>query len=306
MKKTTRILTILSVCSLMPMTAHASSPAYVVQAGDTLMKIARENQTTVEDLMQANQLTSDRLSIGQSLTLPGTAAPPAQTVADVTASENEAPADIIASTHSSAIRPGMKARITGDVVNVRKSPSLEAEVVGKLPMGAVVEVLEPGVEWTKISFDQRELFVSTAFLNEASSFSSDESEELEAPSFSSKKLHRVFEPLLHTPYVTGGTTPDGGFDCSGFTFYVFKKLGIALPRTSEEQFRGGQAVPLEKAVPGDLIFYDTMKNGRVSHVAIYLGDGMMVHANGDEVRYEKLENMHKLYPFFGVKRYVSE
>ncbi|EMT53479.1 MULTISPECIES: C40 family peptidase [Brevibacillus] len=307
MKKTTRILAILSVCAFMPVTAHASSPVYVVQAGDTLMKIARENQTTVQELMQVNQLSSDRLSIGQSLSLPGTATPPVYAAAE--SAVNEAPADIVSQGKSSSIRAGIKARITGDIVNVRKSPTLDSEVIGKLPMGAVVDVLDPGAEWTKISFGQDESFVATDYLDEVSSSSEssskEESKKRKKSSFSTKELYRAFEPLLNTPYVLGGTTTSG-FDCSGFTSYVFKELGITLPRTSEEQFQGGQAVSLDDALPGDLVFYDTMGRGRVSHVAIYLGDDLIVHANGDDVRYEKLSNMHKLYPFFGVKRYSDE
>jgi cell wall-associated NlpC family hydrolase len=176
-------------------------------------------------------------------------------------------------------------------------------------MGAVVDVLDPGAEWTKISFGQDESFVATDYLDEvfssSESSSKEESKKRKKSSFSTKELYRAFEPLLNTPYVLGGTTTSG-FDCSGFTSYVFKELGITLPRTSEEQFQGGQAVSLEDALPGDLVFYDTMGRGRVSHVAIYLGDDLIVHANGDDVRYEKLSNMHKLYPFFGVKRYSDE
>jgi peptidoglycan endopeptidase LytE len=84
-----------------------------------------------------------------------------------------------------------------------------------------------------------------------------------------------------------------------------EKLGVRLPRTSEEQYASGQEVAYEDAMPGDLLFYDSLHKGTVSHVALYLGNGSIVHANGDTVRFEKVENMNKLYPFYGVKRYLA-
>ena len=72
------------------------------------------------------------------------------------------------------------------------------------------------------------------------------------------------------PYVYGGTTPDG-FDCSGFTSYVYAQLGITLPRTSSDQRYAGVEVPRDQAQPGDLVWSP-------GHIGIYAGDGMMIDA----------------------------
>lgn len=84
--------------------------------------------------------------------------------------------------------------------------------------------------------------------------------------------------LSGTPYKYGGTSPESGFDCSGFVGYVFKhSLGKSLPRTTEEISRVGARQNSEWLKPGDLVFYDTM-NRSYSHVGIYLGDGQFIHS----------------------------
>jgi cell wall-associated NlpC family hydrolase len=73
------------------------------------------------------------------------------------------------------------------------------------------------------------------------------------------------------PYVRGGTTPKG-FDCSGYTSYVFRQLGVNLPRTSQSQKAWADPVKFEDRQVGDLLFW---QGGGTNHVAIYAGDGMM-------------------------------
>ena len=74
------------------------------------------------------------------------------------------------------------------------------------------------------------------------------------------------------PYVYGGTSPSG-FDCSGFVQYIFAQHGIGLPRMSGDQGRAGTQIPASEAQPGDLVVWGE------SNIAIYIGDGMIVHAS---------------------------
>ncbi|HUP92136.1 MAG TPA: C40 family peptidase [Solimonas sp.] len=79
------------------------------------------------------------------------------------------------------------------------------------------------------------------------------------------------------PYRAGGASPDG-FDCSGLVQYVFAQAGIRLPRSAREQHAKGNAIDVDDAEPGDLLFYRI--GGKVDHVGIYLGDGEALHAPG--------------------------
>jgi cell wall-associated NlpC family hydrolase len=82
------------------------------------------------------------------------------------------------------------------------------------------------------------------------------------------------------PYVWGGNTPSQGFDCSGFTKYIFAKYSVALPRTSREQSRVGAPVSatFSSLRAGDLMFF-AEPDEAISHVAIYAGDGVIIHAS---------------------------
>ena len=80
------------------------------------------------------------------------------------------------------------------------------------------------------------------------------------------------------PYRAGGNDPHTGADCSGFVKYVLSHVaGVGLPRTSREQAKTGRSIKSSEMRPGDLIFYTNSK-GTVNHVAMYIGNGQIVHA----------------------------
>ncbi len=79
------------------------------------------------------------------------------------------------------------------------------------------------------------------------------------------------------PYVFGGSSPSG-FDCSGLTSYVYRQVGIYIPHSSAGQASYGSAVSKSNLQPGDLVFFRGYSGGGIGHVAIYVGNGQMIHA----------------------------
>jgi cell wall-associated NlpC family hydrolase len=110
--------------------------------------------------------------------------------------------------------------------------------------------------------------------------------------------------LLGIRYRRGGSSPESGFDCSGFVSHVFREgLGLMLPRSSKEMSRSGQEVDRDELRPGDLVFFNTMRRA-FSHVGIYLGDNQFVHAprTGGRVRIEDLRQSYWMKRFNGARR----
>lgn len=85
----------------------------------------------------------------------------------------------------------------------------------------------------------------------------------------------IAKQYLGIPYKFGGQSPKTGFDCSGFTGYVYRKAGYSLPRGADDQF--ASLTPVRKPQPGDLVFF-RINGQRVSHVGIYAGNYRFIHA----------------------------
>lgn len=94
-----------------------------------------------------------------------------------------------------------------------------------------------------------------------------------APSSSYSSVVGIAQQYLGVPYVYGGTSPSTGFDCSGFTSYVFAQVGVSLPHSAAAQYGYGVSVSLSAMQPGDLVFFYGL-----GHVGIYVGGGSIIHA----------------------------
>jgi cell wall-associated NlpC family hydrolase len=108
--------------------------------------------------------------------------------------------------------------------------------------------------------------------------------------------------LRGSPYRNGGTGPEG-FDCSGFTQYVFAQYGVSLPREARDQFRLGEVIRPQDLAPGDLVFFTTTAPG-ATHVAIAIGGDEFVHAPNSSgvVRVERLSSGYWAPRYVGARR----
>lgn len=125
---------------------------------------------------------------------------------------------------------------------------------------------------------------------------------------SGNKLVDTALSQLGTPYRWGSTSrSNGGYDCSGFVTYVYRKAGVKLPRTSREMSGHGQAVSKSSMKPGDLVFFHTGRSRRVNHVAMYIGNGKIVHSSSGQggVRIDSINSGYYARKMVSARRVVK-
>ncbi|HET7578881.1 MAG TPA: C40 family peptidase [Bacillales bacterium] len=124
-------------------------------------------------------------------------------------------------------------------------------------------------------------------------------------SMSGKEIVNAGEQFIGLPYLWGGMS-GFGYDCSGFAHMMHRSVGLVIPRDAHDQAEEGQAVEREQLAPGDLLFFAYEEGkGRVHHVAIYYGDGKMIHApnTGKSVEVISFPGSKYEIEFSGARRY---
>lgn len=211
------------------------------------------------------------------------------------------------------------ARIICDTtVNLREQPNTSSRIISSLSKNATVKVAGVYKGWYKISYNGKTGYVHPDFISflgvqtpanqgvakKPVPSSAEATTDVEVSGTRAEVLDYAAQ-FLGTPYVYGGSTPSG-FDCSGFTSYVFKNTVGTIPRVAQSQFDALPRVSREELLPGDLVFFGSSAYS-ISHVGIYVGNDTFIHSphTGEVVKYEPLAGNYESR-FQGGGRVISD
>ncbi len=213
-------------------------------------------------------------------------------------------ADYVELSDSMNVEPGA-AKVTTDVLNVRSAPSTSADIVTRLTKDATAKIIGINTGWFKIEMTSG----TTGYIHPdyvevvANSISSTTASSAAAVSGSVRsQVLDYAATFLGVPYVYGGASPKG-FDCSGFTQYVYKHFNVSLPHQSASQYTRVTKVSRDNLQPGDLVFFASRAGGsKINHVGIYVGDGNFIHAPspGKRVCYDSLYSSYYSSHYVGA------
>ena len=234
--------------------------------------------------------------------------------------------------------------VSAEGLRVRKEPTTDSEEIHSLSKNDKVEIIGQTGKWYKINLDGVIGYVSSKYISdtkvvETTSRSGstlrnenittnelaepkeeknnvEEKTKVEEAPVEKKEKHPATSRVTGTAiveyakqylgykYVSGGTSPSKGFDCSGFTQYVYKHFGISVNRTSGAQINNGVAVEKSNLQPGDLVLFNNDANTKIGHVGIYVGDGNFIHASNpsDGVKITTLTSGYYHKRYVGARR----
>ena len=218
--------------------------------------------------------------------------------------------------------------VNSTTVNVRQEANTSSTIVTTVSLNTEVQVYSEENGWSKVKVNDKEGYISTSLLSNSKQETSrgqstsrrtsstntttnttsqtksqtTTAQATSVPSSSNgSSIVATAKKYLGYKYTYGGSSPSTGFDCSGFTSYVFKQYGISLNRTAAAQYSNGVAVSRANLQPGDLVMFG--KSG-INHVAIYIGGGQIIHASTPStgVRIDSLSTGYYNNNYVGARR----
>ena len=211
--------------------------------------------------------------------------------------------------------------INSTTVNVRQEANTTSSIITTVPVNTEVQVYGEENGWSKVKVNNVEGYISSSLLSDNKQETSRAQKSTRKSSSTKNKTSKkttnttanvpasgngssivaTARKYLGYKYVYGGSSPSTGFDCSGFTSYVFKQHGISLNRTAAGQYSNGVAVSRSNLQPGDLVMFG---KSRINHVAIYIGGGQIIHASTPStgVRIDSLSTGYYNNNYVGARR----
>lgn len=174
----------------------------------------------------------------------------------------------------------MVIRVEEPAIDIYAEPEMSAEVIGQTSQDMTYQLLEKTDDWACVSVDGSQGYI---YIAEAETTIAETVEEaaVDPSELRRGEIIEFAKQFIGKPYVWGGTDPNKGADCSGFTYYIMKHAaGVNLSHSSKAQSNEGKRIGAEEMRPGDLVFYGEGK--RINHVAIYAGNGQIVHASTEK------------------------
>ena len=194
-----------------------------------------------------------------------------------------------------------------DSLNVRTGPGTEYETLGALGNRETVLIL--GVEngWYKILYGETAAYVHSDYVRSCMDESGARGDDPVYDGTLAAQIVAYAEEFLGVPYVYGANGPYA-YDCSSFTQTVYAHFGYTLNRTSYDQALNGRAVSWDELQPGDLIFFRTMAGAYISHVGMYVGDGVIIHASSGSrmIRYANLYSSYFTNAYVCARRIIED
>lgn len=200
--------------------------------------------------------------------------------------------------------------VNSEGVNIRTAPSTAAEVVSQVSEGEKLAVTADVGEWYEVKYDDSYAYVHKDFISGDMLKYVPEKEvsykitpvETNTSNSKGEEVVAFAKKYLGLTYVYGGTNLNSGVDCSGFMYSVYKNFGITLNRVSRDQINNGPRVDKSDLQAGDLVFFNTGGNSRISHVGMYIGNGQYIHATNNSKNCVQISSLNSSY---SAKTYVG-
>ncbi|ENF5743745.1 invasion associated endopeptidase [Listeria monocytogenes] len=249
-----------------------NATTHTVKSGDTIWALSVKYGVSVQDIMSWNNLSSSSIYVGQKLAIKqtaNTATPKAEVKTEAPAAEKQA-------------APAVKEN-TNTATTEKKETATQQQTAPKAPTEAAKPAPAPApstnTNANKTNTNNTNTSTPSKNTNANQGSSNNNSNSSASAIIAEAQKH------LGKAYSWGGNGPTT-FDCSGYTKYVFAKAGISLPRTSGAQYASTTRISESQAKPGDLVFFDY--GSGISHVGIYVGNGQMINAQDNGVKYDNI------------------
>jgi len=202
-------------------------------------------------------------------------------------------------------KPPVYNYVNVNLLNVRSGPGSDHDIITTIPRSTRVQVLEQQGEWLKVIIkDNQEAFVYAPYMVASQDLVTRAASVQTYNQSLASQIIEYAKQFVGVPYVYGGSSPKG-FDCSGFTKYVYGKFKIYLPRSANDYSVVGTKVSRTDLKPGDILLFDRYGSESLGHVGIYLGNDQFIHASSSKKKVVIMRLSGYRAKYLGARRVIK-